>query len=109
MHLERSPSRTGPDAPDAQQADVPRSASPLQRHELEHGCSWASQLLNIERCNDRLNPPCKRKHKHRLARRYQHANAASMLPDSRLSDWCSESNSPSVMSSAWNRMMRNAG
>ena len=57
MPLERSPPRTGPDVPCAQQADVPRNASLLQRHDLKRASSCPSQLLNVGRCDNQLNPP----------------------------------------------------
>jgi hypothetical protein len=57
MHLERSPPKTGPDVPYAQQADVPPNAFLLQQHDPKHGFSWASQLLNIRRCDNQMNPP----------------------------------------------------
>jgi hypothetical protein len=57
MLLERSPSRNEPGVLDAQPADVPCCASPLRQLDREQGSFWASQLLNVERCDDQLNPP----------------------------------------------------
>jgi hypothetical protein len=57
MPLERSPPRTGPDAPDAQQADAPCHASLPQQHDLKQDSFSASQLLNVERCDHQLNSP----------------------------------------------------
>ena len=71
MPLGRSPPRTGPGAPDAPQADVLCHASLLQQHDLEHGFFWASQLLNVGRCDNQLNSPHHRRVIRRPARRPQ--------------------------------------
>jgi hypothetical protein len=57
MPLGRSPARTGPDAPYAPQADGRHHACLLQRRDPKQRFFSASQLLIIERCDDRLNPP----------------------------------------------------
>ena len=57
MPLGRSLPRTGPGVPGAQPADAPCHA-PLQLwHEPTQRFSSASQLLIVQRCDNRLNPP----------------------------------------------------
>jgi hypothetical protein len=57
MPLERSPPRTGLDVPDDQLVGVLPNAFLLQRRDPKRRFFSASQLLNIERCDNRLNPP----------------------------------------------------
>ena len=49
----------------------PATRSLPQRHDPEHGFFWASQLLNVERCDNQLNSPHHRRVIRRPPRRTQ--------------------------------------